>query len=287
MAVFHIILRHFALVHFLLFCEKIDRKAFLKERSTLILFILEDALHRAGRPVWFSRRSGNPICRQFLCNGAWCQALHETGVYSADNDRFFRHDLRKTVHALSVTKELLVWQIHLAVGKPLSLTPGHILRNGTAFFLRKARHDGQQQFAFAVKGVDVFFFKIDLYAFFLQLADGDQAVDRISGKSADRFRDDEVHLAGHGIVDHLIEASAVLGACTGNALVGIDLYKLPFGIALDVLRVVVDLGFIAGELLIAVCGYSGVSGDPSFSGGRHRNMRQRIDGRWNDCNRPN
>jgi hypothetical protein len=82
-----------------------------------------------------------------------------------DNDRFFRHDFGKAVRTFAVTKELLVWEADLAVCKAFPLSLGDIFGNGTAFFLGKARHDGQQQFTLAVKGVDVLFFKVDFYAF--------------------------------------------------------------------------------------------------------------------------
>ena len=65
--------------------------------------------------------------------------------------------------------------------------------------LCQARHDGQQQFALAVEGVDVFFFEVDFYAFFFQFADSNQAVDRISGEATNRLCDDEVDFIGHGM----------------------------------------------------------------------------------------
>ena len=44
----------------------------------------------------------------------------------------------------------------------------------------------------------------------------------------------------------------------GNVLVDVDLHKLPFGIALYKLGIVVHLRLIVGELFIAVGGYRGV-----------------------------
>ena len=41
---------------------------------------------------------------------------------------------------------------------------------------------------------DILLFKINLYAFFLQLPDGGKAVDRVTGKSADRLGHDKVQL---------------------------------------------------------------------------------------------
>lgn len=87
---------------------------------------------------------------------------------------------------------------------------------------------------------------ISFYAFFFQLADGNQTVNRVSGEAADRLCDDEVDFTGHGIGDHFIKADAMFGVRAGNALVGVNLNKLPFGIAFDVLRVVIHLCLVAG-----------------------------------------
>ena len=63
----------------------------------------------------------------------------------------------------------------------------------SALLLRKARHDGDEQFALSVKRPDVFFLKIALNAMIFEFPDRSQAVDRVSGKAADRFCDDEVY----------------------------------------------------------------------------------------------
>ena len=55
-----------------------------------------------------------------------------------------------------------------------------------------------------------------------------------------------------------------IGVGTGNALVGVDLHKIPFWFGLDEPGVVVHLGFITGKLLIAVSGNAGISSDTSF-----------------------
>ena len=75
--------------------------------------------------------------------------------------------------------------MRISVSEPLTLAPGDVDRNGSALLLGKARHDGQQELALAVDGSDVLFFKIELGNMLLQLADGGQAVNRVSGKSAD------------------------------------------------------------------------------------------------------
>ena len=172
MAVLHIVLWNFALVHFLLFSKEIDGEALLQQCRAFILLVFKDALHRAGLPPLLTRRRRYAIRRQFLCNGDWGKAFHKTCVDSTDDDRFFRHNLWKTVLSLSVSEKLLIRQANLSVCEAFSLTPGNVLRNGAAFFLGKARHDGQQQLALSVKGVNILFLKEYLNTFFLQLSDG-------------------------------------------------------------------------------------------------------------------
>ncbi len=99
---------------------------------------------------------------------------------------------------------------------------------------------------------------------FLQLANGGQTVDRVSGKSADRLGDDKVDSASEGISDHALEALTVLGVSTGYALVRIDRYQLPIVPAVDVVGIVVNLGGITGELFLAVGGNTGVGSHPAF-----------------------
>lgn len=86
--------------------------------------------------------------------------------------------------------------------------------------------------------------------FFFQLADGHQAVDRISRKSTDRLGDDEIDLTVKGISNHLFEPFTALGVGARYTFVRIDLYKLPFRFGLYELGVIINLRLIAGELFI-------------------------------------
>ena len=225
---------------------------------------MEDAFHCTGLPALFSRWSRNSIRCQLLCNSSRRQPLHESSIDSADNDRLLRYNFWKAVRSFAVTEELFIWQVDLPVGEAFSLPPGYILRNGAAFFLRQARHNGEQQFTLAVEGVNVLLFKVDLDAFLFEFADGDEAIHGVSSESADGLCNDEVDFSRQGILDHLIETRTVLGIRAGNPLICIDLYECPFLVSLNVLRVVVDLSFVAGELLIAVRGNTGVSSNSQF-----------------------
>ena len=67
---------------------------------------------------------------------------------------------------------------------PLPVTPGDVLGNAAAFFLCKAAHDRDQEFAFSVESPDVFLLEIALHIVFFQGADGGKAANRASGESA-------------------------------------------------------------------------------------------------------
>ena len=96
------------------------------------------------------------------------------------------------------------------------------------------------------------------------MSDGGQAVNGVPGKSADGLGDDKVDLPGQCIRHHGLEALTMLGAGAGDALIGVHLHEFPVIPRLNVLGVVVDLRFIAGELLIAVRGDAGVGSDPAL-----------------------
>ena len=116
----------------------------------------------------------------------------------------------------------------------------------------------------------------------LQLADGGQTVHRVSGKAAHRLSDNEINLPGEGIGEHLIETRPALCIRTRNTLVRIYGYKFPLDISLDVPGVVVNLGFVAGELFIAVGGDAGIPCHPAFFCHRRRGVGVDVDGGRND-----
>lgn len=96
---------------------------------------------------------------------------------------------------------------------------------------------------------------------FFELSDGHQAIHRVSGEAADGFGHDEVNLPSQGIRHHGVEAVTLFCVDGRDALVRVDLYKLPFRLRPDILGVIVYLGLVAGELLLAVCGDTGISMD--------------------------
>ena len=106
------------------------------------------------------------MLRQMFGNGIGGVAFHKQSVDGANCFGFLRYDLRQSVRSLAIAEELLVGHADLAIREPFSLAPCDILGNAAALLLCQAGHDGDQQLALTIQGVDVLFFKVDLYTFF-------------------------------------------------------------------------------------------------------------------------
>ena len=78
-----------------------------------------------------------------------------------------------------------------------------------------------------------------------KLSYSSKAVHRISCKTADWFCNNKVNLSVKCILDHEVETITVLCACSGNALIGINLYKFPVVTLCYVSCIIVDLCFVA------------------------------------------
>ena len=272
MAFFHNVLRDLALVHLHLLGEEIHRELLLQNGAALVLLVREDALDGAGLPLGLSARRRDALCRQVVGDPVDRLALYEQTVDFPDRLRLLRHDLWQTVRPFAVTKEGRVRQRDLTIRKTLPLAPCDVFRDGPALLLRETAHDGDQQLAFAVEGVDSLFFKVHLGPVFLQLPDGGEAVHGISGKAAHRLGHNQIDASGQRVLDHSVEALAASGAHGGDALVGIHIHKLPFGIGADVLGVVIYLRLVGGKLLLAIGGHTSISGHPTSGAGVDRQL---------------
>ena len=134
-------------------------------------------------------------------------------------------------------------------------------------------HDREQQLALAIEG-QMFSSQIALHVVFLQGSDGGKAVNRVSGKTADRLCDDQVDLPGEGVGHHTFEALTLFGVRPGDALVGIDTGELPIVPSLDVVGVVIDLRFVAGQLFFVIGADTSVGRHTSLLGAVDRCRRE-------------
>lgn len=164
MVTFHIVLRYLALVDLFLLGEEIHRVALLQKRIAFVFLIGEDAANSSRIPFILAARRFNAVSGEPGGNAVRRHALQEHTVNAADDDRLVLIQDEIAIGTPVVAKKSLEGYGDLAVCEPLSLSPGAVLGNAAAFFLRQRGHNGDKQFSLAVQRPDVFLFKIDLHA---------------------------------------------------------------------------------------------------------------------------
>ena len=108
------------------------------------VFILQDAHDCGLLPHFLAARRGNASIRQGLCNIGGSLAHHERPIYIPHDLRLFFNHPRKTVFAFLISKKMLIANAYLSIGGAFPFTPGNVIGDGAAFFLRYAGHDGNQ-----------------------------------------------------------------------------------------------------------------------------------------------
>ena len=169
--VLHVVLRDLTLIGFHLLGQEVLAEGLLQQGISLVLLVRQDALDGGLAPLVLACRCRDTFVGQRLGNAVRRHAFEEHAVDAFDHLGLLRVDHQIPVLASVVAEEPFERDRDLAICKTLSLAPCAVLGNGPAFFLREARHDGQQDFAFAVKGPDVFLLKVDLDAVFLEFWD--------------------------------------------------------------------------------------------------------------------
>ena len=205
----------------------------------------QNALDRGLAPFVLSPWRLDAQPRQLLGDGVAGKPRDEIPEDQLDGLGLLRVHHQVAVLALIITDEGAVRDADLAVRHALAMPPGDVLRNAPAFFLRKAGHDGDEQFAFGIEGPDILIFNKDLRVVCLQLADGGKAVHRVPGKAAHRLRYDEVDFPGKRIGHHRLEALALFGAGSRDALVRIHTGKFPILMPFDERSVIIKLRLMA------------------------------------------
>lgn len=259
MVMFHIVLRHFPFIRFHFFGQEVDGKPLLQQDIALVFLIRQDALYRPRIPAFLFRRGFQPSGSQLPGNGVEGIPVQEQTVNQFHRLGLFPVDDQIPVRPPVIPEEMSERHTHLAISESLPMAPGDIFRDAPAFFLRQGTHDGDEEFALGIKRPDIFLLEIYLDALVLELAYRRQAVHGVSGETADRFRDDEVDFPIHGIPDHALETIPVPGVGSRDAFIGVDADELPVIPPLDVIRVIVHLCGIAGNLVIMIRGNLGIA----------------------------
>lgn len=257
--IFHIVLRHFPFIRFRFFGQEVDGEPLLQQGIALVFLIRQDALYRPRIPAFLFRRGFQPSGSQLPGNGVEGIPVQEQTVNQFHRPGLFPVDGQITIRPFVIAPKIPVGNTHLAISEPLPMAPGHVFRNTPAFFLCQAAHDGDGEFSLGIEHPDIFLLEIYLDALVLELAYRCQAVHGISGEAADGFRDDEVNFPIHGIPDHPLEAIAVTRVGRRNAFIGVNADEFPVIPLLDVIRVIIHLRGIAGNLIIMVRGNSSIT----------------------------
>ena len=95
----------------------------------------------------------------------------------------------------------------------------------------------------------------------LQLTDVFQAIQRVSGKSADGLGDNHVDVSGIAVVNHTVKVLTLFCVGAGNTIIGVDTGKFPFRVFLYKFCIMLDLSIVACSLFIAVSTDSAIRRD--------------------------
>lgn len=281
MGVLDVILGHFAFVLLGFMLKEINDESLLKKSVPLIFLVLKNGKYGVRSPSSLAGRCLDSFVIEFFGDAGKSRSRHEVKIDVSNDLGFLFVDFYFSIRSLFVTQERPVWHRNLSVGESLPLPPSDVLGNGPGFLLSQAGHDGDEKLAFGIERIDVLLFKIAFDIVFLELSNIHQTIDGVASESGYRLGDYQIDLAAEGIVYHPFEAFPPF--CVGSAysFVGVDSHKLPIGSSVDVIGIIVHLGFIGSLLLFLVGGNTGVSGHPPFSRTALRKPGQRIDGWFN------
>ena len=136
------------------------------------------------------------------------------------------------------------------------------------FFLRHGCQNRQDHASVTVQGVDIIRFKFYPYRWvkILQRFDNRKAVNDISGKTGDGLCKNQVNLSRLTILDQLLHSFAVCQRSAADSFIIINANKLPAGLCLNVVRIIIFLKLIRGGLFIIVSGNTYIGSDTTNRG---------------------
>ena len=127
-----------------------------------------------------------------------------------------------------IAEEVIVIYLYLTILVAKLESQLYILAEGLRFLLSQGGHNRNQDLTLGIHCVDGFLFEEDGNVLILQLADVFQAVQRVSGKSADGLGDNHVDVSGLAVVNHTVKVLTFFCVGAGNTIIGVDTGKFPF-----------------------------------------------------------
>ena len=144
-----------------------------------------------------------------------------------------------------ISQEPLGTHLMLSRFKTPADTPCGVFRNRPAFILCQGRKDCKQNLSLCIQGIDILFFKKNPNTKFFQFPYIIQAVQCISGKPGDGFRNDHINFPLPAVCDHAVEFFSLFCIGCGNAFICIDPGKRIQRIVFDEFRIIIHLVLIA------------------------------------------
>ena len=123
-----------------------------------------------------------------------------------------------------------------------------------------------QMFIFGVDTLNALHLKYHIYIEGPEHPHIFNGIQGVSRKAMYRFCEDDVDLPGLAHLDHTVEFIPLFCAGACDALVCEYFHRLPIGVAVDLVGVLLQLVFIAVELLIRICADPAIGGHPVFTG---------------------
>lgn len=165
-----------------------------------------------------------------------------------------------SVLALAIAEEVLVSEYYLAFTGGLCLAPFNVGTDIFRFALGDAAVDGDVKLGTGLIAVDALFLEVHIDTEVIEQSDILQAVHCVPREPGNGFRDDHVDFPLLASADHAVEFISVFHARAGDALVGINVDKLIFGMLLGIVAVVADLCGEGVELVGRVTRHPAVRG---------------------------
>ena len=249
----------------LLFGDAVLGEGLLHQRVAAILLIFQNAPYHGFRPDQTALCGGDALGLQLRLDHTDAVPGQEAVINLANDLRLFRNDPGLAVLALLVAVEVLILNGHLALLHGLALSPDDVAGHGLAFRLSESAHHGDQDLAVGLQGVDILLLEDDRDPHGAEGPDIVEAVHGVPGEAGNGFDQDQVDLTLPALADHPQEGGALGGGGARDAFVRENPGHGPLRIRHDLIRVVVLLGLVAGELLLVVGGYPAVGGDAELA----------------------
>ena len=196
---------------------------------------------------------------QIVGNGAQTKVACGVALEHLADDGGFRLDNLQSPVNLVVAEQIVLSEQHAVLLRTLK-AEARALGQLAHLVLCDGGHNSESQLGILVKGVDVIVLKVHTDAAAQQFTRIAQAVECISGETADLLGDDEVKAAAFRVLDHLEKLLASLDRRAADTLIDITAGERPVRICGDI---VLKIAFLVAEtvdLLVFVGRNTGVVG---------------------------